>query len=299
MSDKPLSKRSVAKQAKKLASGIWRRVRRAGKQVRQRFTVDQRRPKDVVFVCGCQRAGTTVLLDLLEQSPEAFIYGEGEKPAFRGMRLADDAIVKGVVKRNPARVVVIKPLCDSQWADRLLAEYERSRMIWAYRHFDDQVNSLVRKFTGHAVRMNKIKNRDYEGLDWRVERLSDETLRLIDKYIHPEVSRVNAAAINWYIRTNLYFELRLDENINCQLLKYEHLVLHPEQTACRLFDFVGLPFASAYAGILHPESVSKNVTPDIDPEIRELCEGLLARLNARCETGLLGNAKLATVGASG
>jgi hypothetical protein len=299
MSNKPKSKKSIGSESRRLARGVWRRVRRVVKRCRQRLTVDQSRPKDVVFVCGCQRAGTSVLLELLEQSPEAFIYGEGQKPVFRGMRLAEDAKVKRIIRDNPARVVVIKPLCDSQWADRLLAEYDRARMIWAYRHFDDQVNSLVRKFTGSAVRMNKIKRRDYEGLDWRVERLNDETLRLIDKHIHPEVSRVNAAALEWYIRSNLYFELGLDQNPSCQLLKYEHLVLHPEQTARRLFDFIGLPFAPHYTGILHAESVSKNVTPDIDPEIRELCEGLLARLNARHESGLLQEAKVATADTAG
>jgi hypothetical protein len=298
MSNKSQSKLSVRLQFQRLARGVWRRVRRFAKQCRQRLAVDQSLPKDVAFICGCQRAGTTVLLHLLEQSPEAFIYGEGEKPAFRGMRLADDATVNRIIRRNPARVVVIKPLCDSQWADRLLAEYERSRMIWAYRHFDDQVNSSVRKFSGAAVRMNKIKARDYEGLDWRVERLSDETLRLIDKHIHPDISLVNAAALSWYIRTNLYFELRLEENAQCQLLKYEDVVLQPAQTASRLFEFLGLPFVPRYVEILHSESVSKNLKPDIEPEIRSLCEELLAKLDAHYAAGRLSGAATAPAAAN-
>jgi hypothetical protein len=131
--------------------------------------------------------------------------------------------------------------------------------------------------------MNKIKAGDFDGLDWRVERLSDESLRLINAFIHPDVSRVDAAALNWYIRTNLYFELRLDENSDCLLLKYEDLVLRPELTARRLFEFVGLQFAPTFAGILHRDSVSKAAPPDIHPDIRKLCEGLLARLDSQHE----------------
>ena len=120
----------------------------------------------MAFVMGCQRSGTSMLLQLLDKSPQVITYGETERPAMRNYRLASENAIRGIMRRTPAQTVAFKPICDSHWTDRLLETYEGSKAIWIYRHYPDMVNSSLRKFSAQLKRIKKLASDDLDGTGW-------------------------------------------------------------------------------------------------------------------------------------
>ena len=93
------------------------------------------------FIFGCQRSGTTMLLDVLGRSPSTETFGEGDPRVMRGFRLLPPNVLDPLLGGRTDRVLVLKPICDSQWGDALLRRYDDSRALWIYRGVRDVVGS--------------------------------------------------------------------------------------------------------------------------------------------------------------
>jgi hypothetical protein len=258
-------------------NGVLRRSRHWAKRRWQRRNLDQTRPTRAIFVLGHQRSGTSMIIDRLGQSPETIVYGEGKPPVFRGIRLADRATVQRTVRESPAYFLIAKPLCDSQWADQLLEEFADSRVLWLYRRFDDQINSALRLFSqqliAYEIVINQVPN------DWRTDRLSDEIKELYRRFHTPELTRENAAAVQWYARNTRFFEMELDRHPRARLVKYEDLVTDPPAQFAWIEGFVGVHLDPESLEKVHARSIGKNTPPQLHPELRAMCEQLYERLD--------------------
>lgn len=84
-------------------------------------------PKRTSFVFGCQRSGTKMLMRILDNSPETRIYHENHASAFHDFQLRSNAVVRALAASSPAPAQVFKPICDSQRADELLADFPHAR----------------------------------------------------------------------------------------------------------------------------------------------------------------------------
>jgi hypothetical protein len=95
----------------------------------------------------------------------------------------------------------------------------------------------------------------------------------------------DAAALFWWARTSLFFDLRLQERPDVRLCSYERLVAAPEPTARELYDFIGLkyPDRDITKGV-HRQSASRGDEVTLSPDVRQLCEELWQRLD-RVEAG--------------
>lgn len=251
-------------------------------------------PRTAVFILGCQRSGTTMLEKVLGSAEGVSLYGEGNRKAMKtqqGYRLRDDSVLRNLIRRDRNPFIVFKPLNDSQHVDRLLGLHEHVRVIWIYRHYHDTINSMIRKWGDSQKRtvtwlrdnVQKAGAAEWDGKNQQsfyAERLTDEGLSVLRELVTPEMTAEDAAGIMWYLRNRIYFDRNLQERSNALLIRYEELATSPMEQLGRIFEFVGLQGHEECAREIKASSVGREKPPALAPAIRDLCDGMLGRLDA-------------------
>lgn len=236
----------------------------------------------MALVLGCQRSGTTMLIELLGRSSFIFSYGEMDAPIMdRKCRIADNDQIEKTLRKSPAHVVAVKPICDSQWANRLLNDFANSKIIWLYRDFNDTINSSHKKFSGQLNRMEWFSNSEWDRLGWRVENIKKDhpVIRLLQELFHVGATREDAVGLMWALRTGLFFEEKLNSNKRVMLMKYESLVTKPGKHVSDVCRFLNIEFENKLVADVRASSISKNPAPVLHPKVRKLCEELQDRLD--------------------
>jgi len=261
---------------------LARRGRRLLKFVSQRLGPPPRDPR-TVFVLGCQRSGTDMLMRIIDAAPGAWVYDEDSPAAFHDFMLRPLGVIDKLVRRARGDVVVFKSICDSHRADEFLARYPRSRVIWIYRRYQDVANSAVVKWQDHQRDiMRWIHQRDLEKLEWRGERLPEDFVSWVDDLDPDGLTPHEGAALFWILRNRFYFDLGLQDRHDVHLVRYEELVQDPVPCATGVFEFLGLPFDPSYVADLRTSSIGKRPLPEIREEIALRCEELIERLDEHC-----------------
>lgn len=236
-----------------------------------------------VYLVGIQRSGTNMLLRGLETSPELEVRNENDRRVFYRYRLRSDETVAAVVRASRHPYVLFKPLCDSHRVDYLLDRLDSlapGRAIWAYRAVDGRVRSAVAKFGDNNLRvLAEIAAGSGSDL-WQAGRLSEDSLELIRSFDYSVMTPESAAALFWYVRNSLYFELGLHERGDVALSAYEALLADPESEMRRLCDFLDLPWGPRLIAHFRAHPSSAPPPLPLDPRIRARCDALQARLDA-------------------
>ncbi|UCE86300.1 MAG: sulfotransferase [Deltaproteobacteria bacterium] len=262
------------------AAASWR-LARLRKHLWQRIHLRRPADKTALFVVGCHRSGTTMLASVMDRSPRSWVYHEGSRRAFHDYRLRAPEVVERRIADSRASTVVFKPICDAQWTDRILDRHPGSRAIWIYRRYADVVNSAVVKWGDHQKDiMRWIRDEDAERLGWRGERLSDENRDLVKRLYRAQMSPADGAALFWYLRNALFFELGLDRDPRVLTVRYEDLVTNPESEIERVYAHAGCRFEPAFAAGVFASSVGRTPSPPLEAEIRSLCDAMTSRLDA-------------------
>jgi len=232
-----------------------------------------------VFIFGVQRSGTNMLIRTLNRSPRTECYYESDEEAFEKFRLRDAGTIAALIGRSRADAVVFKPIADSQNARDILAMHPGAKAIWAYRRYEDVVNSALRNFKQHREFL-RLMIEEPSVADWRVEKVPAEDMNMVRHYYQAGVSDASIRALIWYLRNHHLFRQNLQRDRNLMLVNYERLVESPDSEFRRVFAFLGLRFSRKLVETVHKDSVRKNPCPEIDPEIRKLCETMWTKLEA-------------------
>ena len=249
---------------------LHRRVLRARKAV-HRALHPAAAAKHVVFVLGCQRSGTTMLLATLNESAQIDVYYESDERAFESFRLRERDVVEPLIASSTATAVALKPICDSHLAPELLSAYAGSKGIWIYRDYRDVANSALAKWGNDAV--------DFLRWGSRQRGLSQETLDRVRRVWRPGIAPHEAFALFWYQRNHLFFDLDLANDPRVLLVRYENLVTKPQEFFPPVFAFIAVPFSKRLISRVSPASVRKNAAPRFQPGISVMCEDLMQRLD--------------------
>jgi len=261
----------------RFAQRQWKRARKA---LRQRRRFDQSASKTPVLVVGAQRSGTNMLVSVLDRAPDVWLYNEFHRAAFDNYRLRTLPSIQRLIDKCYAPFVAFKPLCDSHRTDEVLDRFPSARAIWIYRRYQDTSNSAVRRFENHRRDwVGWIANDDYARLGWRGERLEDDLVQLMKQQYRANMLLEDAAALTWYQRTQLYYQLGLDAHDRVLLVQYETLVRSPADEFRRIFDFVGCPFSEQYVDRVRTSSIEKDNFPKINSDIRALCDKFQTRID--------------------
>lgn len=235
-----------------------------------------------VYLVGLQRSGTNMLARGLDTAPEFEIHNENDRAAFDRYLLRDDDVVRRIVMASKHQFVLFKPLCDSHRIDHLLdsmATPSPGKAIWAYRDVDGRARSAISKFgRNNLLVLGDIASGDRLGM-WQAQRLADSTLEQIRSFDYTTMTPETAAALFWWVRNGLYFELGLDHRADVLLTSYQDVLASPESSMQRICHFLGFAFRPELIEHIAPRAPSGIRQLDIDPRVRAMCDQLQSRLD--------------------
>ncbi len=183
----------------------------------------------------------------------------------------DYATVLGRLRRIPFEMVVAKPLVESDRAVELMDTADPVKAIWMLRHYDAVARSNVNKFGLDNPYRDLQPFCDNDPLDWRCRGASKETREMVSGLLSEGLSPLDAAALFWWARNQLYFDQRLRDDARIRILRYERTCNHPAEVVEALSDYVGiaLPLRSITSKV-RPQPDDREVT-DLHPEVDRLC----------------------------
>ena len=235
-----------------------------------------------VLLVGVQRSGTNALAHGLDAAPEVEVRNEGDRRAFADFKLRPEPVVRALVERSRHRYVLLKPLCDSHRVDLLLdglGTTQPGRALWAYRDVDGRVRSALAKFGDVNLRVVQDLALGRAGSRWQVQRLSEESLELVRSLDPATLTPESGAALFWYVRNMLFFELGLDRRPDVALTSYGGLLADPEAEMGRLCAFLGFGYRPELVGHVaaRPPALRRDLA--LHPVLRRRCDELLERLD--------------------
>lgn len=251
------------------------------KDVRHKLFLKHVPEKKIVFILGCQRSGTTILSEVIEKDYRTKVYKETHSKLSKqdpsGLRLDPLPVLKKEIYGNNTETIILKPLVESQYTNRLLNDFPDSKGIWVLRHFKDVVSSDLKKFGANNGTANLRKI--LEGDTWRSEQMSASTLALIKKYYKEDMSQNDAAALYWYTRNILFFDQGLEGNGKIVICKYEDLVSKPKEAMKKLYEHIDLEYPKKdITARVFSSSIKKGKDTVLHPDIESLCEDLYGKL---------------------
>ena len=238
-----------------------------------------------VFLVGVQRSGTNMITQGLEHSPEFEVFSENDRRAFDRFFLKPDDQIRSLVVKSGHRYSLFKPIIDSHRVGELLDTLgtpSAGRAIWAYRSMEGRVRSAVTKFgTSNLDAMRTIAHDGGQGM-WQAGGLTEERLEFIRSFDYSAISPKTGAAIFWFVRNSLYFDLGLDERDDVTLACYDEFINRPGPAMRSLTTFLGLDFDPDLIAHVRaqPNRPARTADPDIDPAVTEVCSALFDRLEA-------------------
>ncbi|MGW3890245.1 hypothetical protein ACWD69_16270 [Micromonospora chokoriensis] len=254
-----------------------------------------------VYLVGLQRSGTNMLVRGLDAAPEVEVRNENDSTLFHRFQLRPDAVLTATIQRSRHAYVLVKPLCESHRVDELLAlpGSTPGRALWVYRDVDDRARSEVAKFGDANLRALRAIADGSIGRRWQGQRLDADAVELIRAHDPQRLDPHSGAALFWYVRNSLVFQLGLDQRADVLLCRYDTVVAEPAAQLRRLCAFLDFPYrAGLHAHIaprqFHDAGAGHQPLP-IDRRVRALCDELTDRLD-RCAADARSETKAADRG---
>jgi Sulfotransferase domain len=196
------------------------------------------------------------------------------------LRLIPSQSINEHVDRLRVPLTVLKPLVESQNAPRLLTELRNAKAIWMYRRYDSVAVSNLRHFGMHNGVRNLRLLLTNDPPNWRGELVPNETRGLIERFFSSSMPPYDAAALFWWARNMLFFQLGLNVRDDVLLCPYEVLVSDPAETMRGIYDFTGLSFPKRdTGGAIYSEALKRGEGATLTPEVECACSVLYDRLN--------------------
>ena len=244
------------------------------------------RPK-VLMIVGCQRSGTTLMSRLFDADRDCRVFGEFSALSCvgkDGIRLNPLPDVAAVISRVPAPLVVMKPLVETQRVRTLLNYFPNAKALFMYRRYTDVASSDLRKFGQRNAIDNIRPIAAGDTHNWRSAGATPQVRQQVSRFFSESMNPNDAAALFWFARNQLYYDLELAAQSGVMLCRYEHLAMDPSALMRRVYGFAGVECPDlSHTRQVHSGSVSKGKSLELLPEVRALCEQLQARLDAQYE----------------
>ena len=244
----------------------------------------------VLAILGCQRSGTSVMsrgffrdLDVTVFREKSVLTGGAE-----GLRYLPFDELNEYMAKQQAPFIVFKMLVESQRAGDYLDTVDGARVVWLFRNYRDIVSSNLTKFgiQNGIDDLRPIVNAEKD--NWRSEACSEETRNTIRQYFSESMNPRDAAALFWYARNRLYFEQEVFRDDRVMLLEYENFVRNPAKTMRQIYELCDRPYpGDSLVAEVKTGSISKGKDIDLSPEVDELCNDMLQRMQqAARESGV-------------
>jgi len=268
----------------KVSASVSKRIRLASKHVYHTIRGREHDRPRVLFIVGCQRSGTTMMYRLFDAhfncrgfNDSSELSSGDTKSGFRWNPLPE---VAAVINRVSAPMVVAKALVETQNVRKLLDYFPSSKALFMYRRYADVARSDMVKFGARngVDNLRPITAGDPD--NWRSEGASRPVQELMARLWSADMNPNDAAALFWYARNQLFFDLDLASHPGVMLCQYQYLTHHPAAFMRRIYDFVGVDSPDVLkTAEVRPSGAAKVL--ELSPEVRLLCEQLQTRLDAQ------------------
>jgi len=268
--------------SKDLKKRIYFAGLRVTKNIIHKFNKPVKNPA-ILFITGCQRSGTTLMYEIFQKDLRAAVYPEFSKLSDPNdpekLRLLPLDQVKSIFDKSNTELIISKPLVESQNLDKLLNYFSGAKALWMYRDYKSVAKSNIK----HFGKDNGVKDlapiAERINNNWRSERISGNVHKIIKKYFAKNMNPYDAAALFWFARNSLFFELGLDKREDVMLFSYEELVNQPGPMIKHVYQFVGKNYpGDRLTNDIHSEAVSRGKSIDLNNEIDEICGILYSKL---------------------
>jgi len=266
---------------------LTRKLRKISKSFYQRL-MRREAEKRIGFIFGCQRSGTTMLIDTFQRDFRTKVYAEHGLARGWGRgtkyRLRPCEEIEKIFAQEKAALLVAKPLVESQNVLKLLDYFPSSKALWVYRHYKDVGRSQEVHFGREPTVYNLKAVVDPELSDhWFAENVSEKTRGIVQQYLHNDTPLHDLAVINWYVRNILYFEQKLFDHPRVLLCRYEDLAAEPRTLMRKIYSFLDYRYpGDSIVRHIHTRSVRKGQGTELRKDVEELCADLLQRLDDVC-----------------
>lgn len=232
-----------------------------------------------VFLIGCGRSGTNMVVRHLEKSGQVKLYNEDHPSAFEKWRIRGLDVIEQLINRCTAPFIIFKPILDTHQTNVFLSHFPNAKIVFMFRHYDDVINSSIRRF-GSDNRLNHVRcwiENDFS--EFASAPLPIETKEFIRSRWNPSLTPEIGAALFWLFSNRLFFDLGLAQDERVLLICYESLVSNPRKEFKLLAKFLGLTFKEQIIKGIFASSIQRNPPPKIGTQIRADCEELWQSLN--------------------
>jgi len=239
--------------------------------------------KRILFIVGCQRSGTTLMLRIFRNDQNVKTFGEHSRLSSNDeykIRLNPLHLVKKDIGKVRESLIVLKPLVESQRTPKLLDYFEESKAVWMYRDYKDVASSNLFRF-GVKNGINDLRPiAENTSGNWRSDNISKSVREIIASHFSENMNPYDAAVLFWYARNRLYFDLGLDKDPNVLLCPYERLITNPAQIIKTIYRGLDQDYPGSHLHEeIHSNSVNKGENIILSPSINQLAAELLSRMN--------------------
>ena len=103
------------------------------KFLHQKFVMPKPQQQVIALILGCQRSGTTMLLNVFERDLRTKSYSENGWLGEYWPRMMPYQDIHQMLADDHVPLVIAKPLMESQRTLELLDEFPNAKAIWAHR----------------------------------------------------------------------------------------------------------------------------------------------------------------------
>ena len=185
-----------------------------------------------------------------------------------------------IFKKVHAEIIVTKPLVEIQNIRSFFHHYPNSRAIWIYRHYKDVTFSNITHFgiNNGYNNLQPILENDQD--NWRSENLPSSLREVVLKHYTQNIEPYDAAALFWYVRNALFFELDLDKRNDVIMCKYEYFIQNPASDIKRIYKFLQVSYpGDKIVDEVHTRAVGKGKKIQLTSAIDDLCNNLYTKMD--------------------
>lgn len=235
--------------------------------------------KSPVLIAGLQRSGTTMLMNIFHLHPETDVFDEArESKSFFDFRIRSVDIVRQVIADSHFRFPCFKIIADSHILPAIMRGLPDAKVIWMYREYSANAASRLKKFP-HATAAIRAVCEGRLGGGWFAEGVSTAIRRSLQGLDRSGFSDFDYACLVWWVRNQIFFDLGLATDPRVRLLRYETLVVEPQPTMRKLYQWLGMEWSEPSLRFVHARSLRRPDLPALDPQVASLCSDLLRRLD--------------------
>jgi hypothetical protein len=191
--------------------------------------------------------------------------------------------VLGRIRRLPFEVVAAKPLVESASATALMDAVGAVRALWMLRHYQQVARSNVSRFGADNPYRDLEPIRSRDALDWRYMGVTEETWDTVAALLNRRLTPLDAAALFWWTRNQLYFDQRLWEDDRIRILRYERACNQPDEVIPSLSSHIGVALPARLIASRVRRQPSPPETGELDPDVEQLCRKLWDSFEGRPE----------------